>query len=231
MTAFTPIRRHLTYRRIIGLAAAALLGVLLGFVIAHHGAPIGFDDPVHLWLRAHRTPGWTDLALVLSSTGTGVPAYALAAVAGALACGRRRLWWRGALIGTAALGVAVLIRVAVTALMDRRRPPQPDWVVHAGGTSMPSGHADTSALLAVAFAGLLFHGTHSAVVRTVGAALLALWVAAVGTGRVYLGVHWPTDVLAGWLLATVISCALYPLLRLVLHRTTSRDTGLERNAR
>jgi len=79
--------------------------------------------------------------------------------------------------------------------------PRPDLLAHAVetlGSSFPSGHATLSAATYLTIGALLAHAQDRRRVKTyihVTAILLALLI---GVSRVYLGVHWPTDVLAGW---------------------------------
>jgi len=79
--------------------------------------------------------------------------------------------------------------------------PRPDLVAHAVetlGSSFPSGHATLSAATYLTIGALLAHAQERRRVKTyihVTAILVALLI---GVSRVYLGVHWPTDVLAGW---------------------------------
>lgn len=79
--------------------------------------------------------------------------------------------------------------------------PRPDLVAHAVetlGSSFPSGHATLSAATYLTIGALLAHAQERRRVKTyihVTAIALALLI---GVSRVYLGVHWPTDVLAGW---------------------------------
>ncbi|MFJ7586896.1 phosphatase PAP2 family protein [Streptomyces sp. NPDC097617] len=176
-----------------------LLAALFAATRAAHGSPFGVDDGVHGWVLEHR-PRWAVAAAVaVTVTGSGVPAYLLAAFAGALAFRTDR--WRGALGGALALVSVQLPRIALASWLARPRPPADDWAWTANGYAMPSGHTTTSA----AVAALLTAGVYRTVRGRARTPLLiapALWAATVGLSRVYLGMHWPTDVLAGWLLAS-----------------------------
>ncbi|MGW7103410.1 phosphatase PAP2 family protein [Streptomyces sp. NPDC054838] len=97
------------------------------------------------------------------------------------------------------LGAGQGLRYAATALIARPRPPAADWATAATGWSFPSGHTTTAAMTAgLLVAALCLRGPR--VPRT-SVALIAFWGAAVGLTRVFLGVHWFTDVLGGWLFA------------------------------
>ncbi|MHA6764828.1 phosphatase PAP2 family protein [Streptacidiphilus sp. PAMC 29251] len=202
------------------LAATAftLLAALVTVVALRHGTPFGLDASVHRWALQRRTTGWTDAAIGVTTTGTGAPAYALAALAGAIATGSLAWCWRGALVGVVALALAEALRLSLATALSRPRPPRPDWAARAGGAAMPSGHATTSALIAVGLAAALLGHCRGRPARLAVCVLPALWAGSVGASRVYLGVHWPTDVLAGWLLAGALSCALLPPLAALLRR-------------
>jgi undecaprenyl-diphosphatase len=83
-------------------------------------------------------------------------------------------------------------------LLDRPRPPEDGRLVHAASESLPSGHATTAVVVIGALVVLAWPGRTLAS-RTAMAAAATLWVGAVGLTRIYLGVHWFSDVLAGWL--------------------------------
>ncbi|MEV4559258.1 phosphatase PAP2 family protein [Kitasatospora sp. NPDC049285] len=186
-------------------ASPAAFGLLAVAVAAHGWAPFGFEQAAVDWCVAHRPAAAETVAKIVTALGTGVFPYLLALTAGvALAAARRHtsVWTAAAaLLGPAVcLATGQLARLALMHSFGRPRPPVSDWATSASGFAFPSGHAFTSALAA----GLLaFAATRAYRVppRTT-AALAAAFTAAVGLSRIYLGVHWPLDVLAGWLLAT-----------------------------
>lgn len=182
-------------------AAFALLAVL---VTGRNGTPFPLDLNTLDWSVRHRSSGAAvTAARAVTATGTGPYPY-LCAVAAGLLAGRglrqRLLAVVGALVFLLA-GQAV--RYGILAAVGRPRPPTADWLTHASGFAFPSGHATTSAFMA----GLLIWGivrfsrTSPAIPRPLRWVLLtfiACWAVAVGLSRIYLGVHWVTDVLGGW---------------------------------
>ncbi|RPE36618.1 phosphatase PAP2 family protein [Kitasatospora cineracea] len=185
---------------------------LLAVVVAVHGwAPFGFEAAAVRWGVAHR-PGWArSLAMAVTSLGTDVFPYLLALAAGAVAVrsgrptgarlpvGARRS--AGVLLAPLVWLVAgQLLRQGLMRAFARPRPPVADWAFDASGFAFPSGHAFTSALSA----GLLALAVARARPRAArfAAAGAALFAGVIGFTRVYLGVHWPLDVLGGWLLAS-----------------------------
>ncbi|HEX8365674.1 MAG TPA: phosphatase PAP2 family protein [Allosphingosinicella sp.] len=112
--------------------------------------------------------------------------------------------------------------VGLKALFMRPRPDVVAHLVDVTSTSFPSGHATNSAVVYLTLGALLARTQTS---RRVRAYLMAVAIAltltlTVGFSRVYLGVHWPTDVVAGWCVgaAWATSCGL--LARFLQRRRT-----------
>ncbi|MDT0439857.1 MULTISPECIES: phosphatase PAP2 family protein [Streptomyces] len=109
----------------------------------------------------------------------------------------------------AACALGALLQQALKAAVDRPRPVWPDPVATASFAAFPSGHAMTATVVCGLLLWLLRRrGTTPARWR---AALAAGAVSVLGVGltRIWLGVHWPSDVLGGWLLgATVVAAAV-----------------------
>jgi undecaprenyl-diphosphatase len=118
------------------------------------------------------------------------------------------LWrraWRAAL-WLAVCGVAGnLVQQGMKAAVGRARPVWPDPVDSAGDAAVPSGHAMTAAIVCGALLWLLLSRTAVGPAwRAVAWAVAAGSVLGVSFTRLYLGVHWASDVVGGWLLAGVV---------------------------
>ncbi|MFF0540591.1 phosphatase PAP2 family protein [Streptomyces coelicoflavus] len=197
------------------VVCSVLLAALVAASASAHGAPFGVDRALHGWVVEHRTSWAVGMAVAVTVTGSGVPAYLLAAFAGTMAWPAVR--WCGALAGALALVSVQLPRIALASWLARPRPPVADWAWSARGYAMPSGHTTTSAAVAVLFTAGVYRSVRGGA-RHLLLVLPALWAAAVGVSRIYLGVHWPTDVLAGWLLAAVWTGLLGTFLVLLRRR-------------
>jgi undecaprenyl-diphosphatase len=190
-------------------ACLLLSGVLVGLsatvfaLVARDETLADTDAPVLGVMVAERTPGRTDLAEAASLFGGTVATGGLAVLAALVLALRgrrsRALVW----VGAVAVG-SLTIRLLKTAV-ERARPPLDTRLAVETSASLPSGHALMSALgvglTVVALLVLLRDaGRTGSVVRGAIVLVGALIVLLIGTSRVYLGVHWTTDVLAGWML-------------------------------
>jgi undecaprenyl-diphosphatase len=148
-------------------------------------------------LAAHRSSTLTALAHGASWLGRSVVLVPVAIVIAVGASVRRRSL-DGVAILVAILG-AIVLQNAVKALIARPRPPV-HRLEHVSSTSFPSGHATESTAFFLTLAAALLASVSPRWARRFVRATTLVIIAAVALSRVYLGVHYPTDVVAGMLL-------------------------------
>ncbi|WP_069466186.1 phosphatase PAP2 family protein, partial [Actinacidiphila rubida] len=174
--------------------------------------PYGVDTGPHHWSVRHRPHGWAVAARAVTAAGTGPYPYLAAAVGGWLGGGRdARRGVPAALLALLALLAGQVLRTALMLLLHRSRPPVVDWAAHASGHAFPSGHSASSAMAAGVLAWGLLRTFPGAVGRVAAWACGAVALL-IGLTRVYLGVHWPTDVLGAWLFAGCWMAVVLPAL-------------------
>jgi membrane-associated phospholipid phosphatase len=201
------------------LACVVGLGKLLELAERPDGST-AFDSSITSWVVAHRTDALTTLAKVLSTIGSQKLLTPVVLVIAALLLWRRRIELASLLV--IVWGGAILLYSLAKQFVSRPRPPQDIWLAHAGGKAFPSGHAVQSLATFVVLA--LVGSTMMR--RPPWAPMLIAVVLALGVGwsRVYLGVHWTTDVLAGWLAAAAWTVVVVGLFA----RSTPRVNEIER---
>lgn len=162
------------------------------------------DRDVLRWVITHRAEELDGLFVALTRLGYAGLIWILIGVGAAL------VWRRPAIFGIVALSVwsADLVALGIKAAVDRPRPflsiadPEP-LILGIVGASFPSGHA------AMSFAGA------ATLMRFLPGRWPVLFVLAVAVAfsRVYVGVHYPSDVVAGAILGLLVALALGPLGR------------------
>jgi membrane-associated phospholipid phosphatase len=181
--------------RVAGLLTA-LTGLTLG--VHSHGWVTGLDTATTSWFVAHRS-AWCDVAaLVITDLGSPVATAADGLIWGALLC------WRGRSVipGVAVVGTVAAATLASTLLKTVVGRPVELQLVLETDHSFPSGHVTGTAALLGMIAVCVGVGRG----RTVRAWLAGLVITAVlviAVTRLYLGVHWLTEVTAGAILAAV----------------------------
>jgi membrane-associated phospholipid phosphatase len=153
------------------------------------------------FVTEHRTPGMTRFATDVMDAAADLRVVG-AAVLLALVLVVALRAWRAALAGMGAFIIASGLAPVLKAVVGRPRPPGALALVDLGGYAMPSSHALLAASMCTAVVVAL--RMRRPAVRLLVVAVVVAANVAEGVLMVYLGAHWPTDVLAGWLTGALV---------------------------
>ena len=223
--ALLKMRSRLTWEAIAAVVVAiGAVGVgLMVFaslwedVVEHDGVVLR-DPSVLQSVIDHRSPAIEAVARFLTSLGSVTVLIPAALVVGVV------LWWIGQRVVVAAapavsLASAVVVIAASKMIVGRSRPPLAWQLANERDASFPSGHSgNTMALLAslgIVLGLLVFRRP---IARLVSAGLCIAVALAMGASRLVLGVHWPTDVLAGWIIGATCAVAATTVLLVIAAR-------------
>lgn len=191
------------------------------------------DREVHDWARAAESAGDTKFFTTLTIIGTPVGLGLVVAIIATLLGMRRRWRWVGYLIFT--VGVGGLLNLQLKAYFARARPDLAEALRHASGYSFPSGHAMGSTVCFAALSYLAFRAIPSWRARAGAVAFAVSMIVAIASSRIYLGVHWISDIGAGiaagtiWFAFTTVAYETFRRIRMIRSlrakrvQTTSSD--------
>ena len=185
------------------LIAALLLIFILIAQDVFEGETAGFDRNAILAFRSAGNisdpigPAWVEEAVRdITALGSIIVVVILSgAVIGYLLLLRKR---GAALLMLISIAGGTVLNDLLKYIFDR---PRPDLVLHAAQvftSSFPSGHAAVSAVVYLTLGALLARDTPSVAVKVYVMAVAIFLVFLIGVSRIFLGLHYPTDVLAGW---------------------------------
>lgn len=223
----------------VGIAATAMAGD--GFIdIAeslHEESPAlhAIDAQTHAWARFTRTPGATLFFTTLTLIGTPVGIGILVLIVSVLLAFRNRYRWAAYLIVTTTLGG--LLNLQLKSYFARARPELAEALRSAHGYSFPSGHAMGSAVCFGALAYLALRTIPRWRHRAAAIAFAGTMILAISASRIYLGVHWISDVGAGicagliWVIAATVAYETMRRIRTVRSLRARRDAQTASSAR
>lgn len=195
----TPSSALRAHPRLLVAVLAAFLVLAFGAAVAESQVLLTWDEPIARWVEANRSAGLDDLFRAFSRLGSTVPVMVVGTVAGLAALRRCR-----------AVGVALivatfskpLVETVLKAAVDRDRPDF-ERLVPGNGPSFPSGHV----MAAMALWGLLplvvSLYTRRRDVWWASVAVAATIIGGIAASRMYLGVHWFSDVVGGLLAGAI----------------------------
>jgi undecaprenyl-diphosphatase len=180
---------------LIAVAAAVLFGLLAGIV--QGGWTQSVDEAVLQWLAALRSPTLDSIMYDITTLGDGIVLIMIVLIASVF------LWltkhhWSVYILMVGMVGGKILNTV-LKAAFDRTRPSVVEWFYEVTSPSFPSGHAMGAFITYGTVAYLVGRLSPTPLLRNVTWLIAALTISAIGVSRMYLGVHYPSDVIAGFM--------------------------------
>ncbi|MGK7869554.1 phosphatase PAP2 family protein [Falsiroseomonas sp. E2-1-a20] len=195
------------------------------------GETLAIDRALLLALRSSTDPadplgpGWlVEMGRDITALG-GVAVLVLLILAVSVFMALRRLWHAAGLL-LAAVGSGILASTLLKAAFDRTRPDLVPHGSYVSTASFPSGHSMMAAVVYLTLGVLLARVEPDGRVKVFVLGCAVLLTLLVGISRVYLGVHWPTDVLAGWTVGAGWALLFWLIARALQRRgRIETDTG------
>ena len=202
---------------ILGSLAAALLALTLLSWLANEvfeGDTRHFDEAVRGWVHQFASPALTTAMKVISALGSEV---LVAVFVVAVAVFLKIKWRRAAIWLMLTMAGGLVLEVALKHGFHRTRPA-PFFGVAPHSYSFPSGHSLMSLCIYGVLAGVLSTRVRSGALRVLIWVTAVVLAGAIGLSRIYLGVHYPSDVVAGYLTAAMWVSTLLVADRVRKHR-------------
>lgn len=196
METFTTVNNNdrLILRLALGGAGLVIFSLLAWQVVEAGKGPALFDDKIRFWVYGIRREWLTSIVKVITYSGNWLPTLGVAAMLLIIPKTRKPLGYPSAVMAVISVSTYSLLKM----IFNRPRPDKALWLVIQHDTSFPSGHALNCMIFYGAIILLIRKGIYPTGHRQALTILLSLLILAIGLSRIYVGVHYPTDVLAGW---------------------------------
>lgn len=176
------------------------LGVSIGFGAladeVNEGDTTAFDQLVLQSINEQSSPALDTIFLVVTEIG-GVIGISIITLIALTFLVKKRLYKQATIVAASVIG-ATLVNIALKSLFARTRPDLWEQLITETSYSFPSGHAMLSSVVAVVLIILCWRTRYRSAALVAGLVFMML----ISFSRLYLGVHFPTDVLGGWLMGT-----------------------------
>ncbi|WP_460059419.1 phosphatase PAP2 family protein [Pseudolactococcus yaeyamensis] len=188
-----------------GLVLFVMLGYLVKFFLA---SLKGVDQQVQSLVRYNMSDGLTSFSKFI--TNFGGAAYVPILLGAVLIFLVLKKWYAEAIFIAANVAIVPILIYILKHIYGRSRPSLPHLVVE-NGLSFPSGHASTSLMFYACLMVLICQRLHNRQMKWLVRVLATMFIVLIGMSRIYLGVHYPTDILGGWLMSASILLMTFPI--------------------
>ncbi|MBQ3611990.1 MAG: phosphatase PAP2 family protein [Firmicutes bacterium] len=195
--------------KIISIISTCLAAFFALWLMVEVGDASLIDDPVRNAVISTRSDWLTPVMKAITYMGNWQTITVICLIL--LAFRKTRLTY-GVPLSIGALFVS-LANKGIKAIVMRPRPDQAMFLIEQGGWSFPSGHSITSMFFYGMAIWLIRRNVTDPGLADILTVLLAIPMVLIGVSRVYLGVHYPTDVLAGWCLGVLVIAAIAEIIK------------------
>ncbi|UOO82463.1 phosphatase PAP2 family protein [Uruburuella testudinis] len=206
-----------SFKRLAVLFFGIVLPLLLAGEIAEEileRERFAFEQPLMMWVHEHMGQAMMPVAVVLHHVGKTSVAATLAVLFAVYHYFRNHRSWAVFILLGAALPTAIMFVAKL--FFNRARPELWPRIIEETNASFPSGHSTFAAALATVWVLVYWHTPH----RGLLIAAAVLFAFFMGFSRIVLGVHYPTDVLVGWITGTSTVLGLH----IVMYRRLPRQS-------
>ncbi|WEV60762.1 phosphatase PAP2 family protein [Streptococcaceae bacterium ESL0729] len=187
-----------------------LIFILLGYIVKFFPKTIAhFDLPIQSFVFSHRSDLLTSFFETITKLGNSSRIIILVALF--VIFFYLKKWYMEAIyLGGLLLVVSGIVAPLAKHLYQRPRPPFEDHLITESGYSFPSGHSTVSMLVFLALILIFLPRIEKTWLKILLVTCLSLLIVTIGFSRIYLGVHYPSDVLGGFALASAAVLYSYP---------------------
>jgi undecaprenyl-diphosphatase len=192
-TFYAALGLYLTAGVVLAVACSLIFAQLASHV--QSGTTQAFDEAVMRWMAAHRIE-WIERSLLeITALGTGLVVMMIVIIAALFLVATQHRF--SAFLLLFAAGGGIVLNAILKSAFDRPRPQLFDWLTIPHSSSFPSGHAMSSAIVYFTVAYLIARLEKRRWMRRLTILASLLLVGLISVSRLYLGVHYPSDVAAG----------------------------------
>jgi undecaprenyl-diphosphatase len=205
------LKKNPFMRVLVGFVLAALvLGASWWLVTGpYKGSVAGFDSNIRYFMRQIQSPMWSTLLLTITQLGSTIVLAIIGSIVGIAFLFLR--WFRPLMLFILTMIGQAILHNGCKWLVARPRPSPLMSYKDLESTSFPSGHAFAALCMYGAIAWIVATRTENAAAKFGIAASAVILIFLIGMSRVYIGVHYPTDVIAAFLAASIWTAAVMSL--------------------